>query len=43
MNWRLRWMDYDEEVYEEYFYTKEEALEFVNEMVGHDFYDLEEV
>lgn len=20
MNWKLRWMDYDEEVYEEYFY-----------------------
>lgn len=40
--WKVRWMGYDQEVYEEFFDTKYEALDFIGyNLVGY-YYDLEE-
>lgn len=40
--WRVRWMDYDQEVYEEFFESEKEALYFVDYTLAGYYYELEE-
>lgn len=40
--WKVRWMDYDREVYEEFFDTEGEALDFIRKNLEAYYYSLEE-